>query len=150
MSRLRALKLRPNGTCALISISTPGKDYSVAIRAGGWSRYLALQFDDVASQAPAQLGDEQDWLVQAFARFDEEDAREVADFIRGAAADGCEDLVVHCDAGLSRSVAIAEAARRAGLADMQLWECEQPLRANPLVLMHMRDALAAAPTTRLA
>ena len=141
MSRLRAQRLRPNPSCALISISTPGKPYARELPTKGWLGFLALEFDDVAHQVPEHLGEPSDWLTTSFIRFNEADASRVVFAARKAADAGCKDLVIHCDAGLSRSVAIAESLRAAGLGELKLWECDKPLRANPLVLQHMRRVL---------
>lgn len=145
MSRARALRLRPNATCALISISTPGKLYFTEPRAEGWLGFLALVVDDVANEVPEHLALPGDWLATSFSRFSEADAIEVATRVRLWQSLGCEDLVIHCDAGLSRSVGVGEALWRAGVGELRLWECEQPLQANPLVLTRMRDALATVP-----
>lgn len=135
MSRARAAKLIPNVTCALVSISTPTKPYSFGLQLDGWGDVLRLEFHDVANDVAAD-----DWL-DTYVRFTDVQAQRVSGFAQQAAAAGIEDLVIHCDAGLSRSVAIAESLRRAGLADLRLWECSAPLQANDLVLRRMTSAL---------
>lgn len=138
MSRARAARLIPNASCALVSISTPARSYDVSPRGKGWAGVLRLEFHDVANEVPPD-----DWL-DTYVRFTSAHAGRVCVFAHGAISAGIEDLVIHCDAGLSRSVAIAESLRRAGLADLKLWECTAPLQANDLVLRRMSTALPEA------
>lgn len=133
MSRSRAASLIPNRTCALISISTPGKAYPLGPRAAGWYGVLHLDFHDIATAVPLQ-----DWL---YVSFSELQAHQAVAAVREWRAGGVEDLILHCDAGLSRSVAMAESLRRVGMGPLTLWECRTPLQANELVLRLMASAL---------
>lgn len=141
MGRLRAHRLRPNASCALISISTPGKPYPAPMPSDGWLGLLALEFDDVSNEVPVIAPEPNDWLVTSFVRFDQASAEHVVKRAVEWRNGGCADLVIHCDAGLARSVAIAQALASAGLGTLRLWECEKPLQANPLVFRHMSRAL---------
>lgn len=133
MSRARACRLQPNATCALISISTPTVVYADSPRREGWKVALHLAFSDVAHCVPFE-GD-------PYTRFDEPMASAATKTASLAKDAGCEDLVIHCDKGLSRSVAIASSLAEAGFGDLQLWECHRPWQANELVVRLMRSTL---------
>lgn len=137
MSRERACRLAPNTTCALISISTPKVVYQSRPVSAGWGvPPLALAFSDVSHGTPD--------YDDGYTRFDSVMATAAVRLARQAEAAGCEDLVVHCDKGLSRSVGIALALHEAGFGDLTLWECHRPTQANELVLQHLR-AVAKRP-----
>lgn len=138
MSRSRAASLIPNRTCALISISTPGKAYPLGPRLDGWFGVLHLDFHDIGTAVPLE-----DWL---YISFREQQAHQAVAAVREWQAAGVEDLVLHCDAGLSRSVAMAESLRRVGVGSLSLWECRTPLQANELVLRLMASALGSPRT----
>lgn len=140
MSRVRAARLVPNTSCALLSISTPTRPYPISPQYAGWADVLQLEFHDVANEVPAD-----DWL-DTYIRFSADEAARSCEFARRALSAGIEDLVIHCDAGLSRSVGIAESLRRAGWADLKLWECSAPLQANELVLRKMEKLLKRDPS----
>lgn len=79
---------------ALISISTPEERYDTSVYASAYNgikRVLRLAFDDV---------DGGGWAMTA------EDARQIAQFV---AENKDRLIIVHCDAGVSRSAGIAAA-----------------------------------------
>jgi len=62
----------------------------------GWERVLRLTFDDIdAEQEPYQL-------------FSAEQGREVIEFVKDFTLSGGDGILVHCNAGISRSAAIAK------------------------------------------
>jgi predicted protein tyrosine phosphatase len=84
-------KAEPSPDIALISISTLPSDKR-AVFQNGWSSCLASQFIDTQSSMSERA-------------FDERLAKQMFKFILD---NGHRDIVVHCDAGMSRSVAVAE------------------------------------------
>lgn len=133
MSRRRACRLRSNRTCGLISISTPLGHYDQYPARAGWAFYLDLKFHDVKHVAP----DYEDGYV----RFNAGHAHKIVEGALLCRDQGVEDLVIHCDMGLSRSVAVAESLREAGLGQLCCWETSSTEQANTLVLSFMRKAL---------
>jgi predicted protein tyrosine phosphatase len=88
---------------ALISISDPFH-YPVSLRSG-WHSVLRLEFSDIEQPSKPRV------------LFSVEDARRVMEFVQQVDAAGCEGLLVHCKAGVSRSAAIAKwVVERYGLA----------------------------------
>ncbi len=133
MSRERACHLRSNRTCGLISISTPLGHYDQYPARTGWACYLELKFHDVKHGAP----DYEDGYV----RFNAGHAHKIVEAVLQCRALGVEDLVIHCDKGFSRSVAIAESLRAAGLGPLSCWETLSTDQANMLVLKIMAEVL---------
>jgi predicted protein tyrosine phosphatase len=79
---------------AIISISDPFH-YPASLR-GNWHSILRLEFSDIERE-------------QKFASlFSAKDANAIIDFAVKANAEGCEGVLVHCKAGISRSAAIAK------------------------------------------
>lgn len=90
-----------NPNKALISISCPGDPAPLQ---SGWGRILRLEFDDIDRRSMV------DWYKKTTGKtlrlFDENQAQTVIDFI-DTLPKTIDVLVVHCDAGVSRSAAIA-------------------------------------------
>lgn len=109
---------------AVISITDPGQ---VAARIDGEPEVLRLDFYDITETAPddARFGPE--------TLFTAEKASKLAAFVEKLnAAPGSVDVVVHCEAGICRSAAVAlfvEATSKCAFATR-----EKADLANPLVL----------------
>ena len=62
----------------------------------GWERVLRITFDDIdVEQEPYQM-------------FSAEQAREVIEFVQDCTLSGIDGILVHCNAGISRSAGIAK------------------------------------------
>lgn len=101
LSRKEAVKLKykqPDGVkSAMVSISSVGERYSSMPRpAGDVKHILYLNFDDVTN-------DEDGYPMT------EKDAEKLAQFVDLCFNNSTQRLYVHCDAGLSRSAAVAKA-----------------------------------------
>ena len=95
-SREQFCKLQPNKDVCAISVWTPDKDaidYDVLIPPlDGWKDILKVTFNDVTYQGMSH------WIL-----FNHELAKQIVAFIYKYPN---VDFVIHCDAGMSRSVAI--------------------------------------------
>ena len=92
LSREVATSWCPSVPSALISIVNPGE--TLPKLNGAWVNVLRLQFHDTDGRAPT---------LQAITA---EDARRALDFVTKL-AQVAEELVVHCEAGQSRSAGVA-------------------------------------------
>lgn len=123
----RLTRRPPSGRrVAMISISSPSAERAAPIRPGGDVRVvLPLAFEDVV-EGPGAMS--------------REDAARVAAMARRQAG-RVDELVVHCDAGVSRSAAVAAAlAERPELGVSEIIHAAPP-RPNPAVLRAVRAAL---------
>lgn len=101
LSRLMFWSTTPRSHVAVISVSDPG---DIPRNLDGWGAVLKLQFCDLSQD------------LSGYRVFEKQDAIAVIDFLQQAAKT-CETLVVHCEAGVSRSGAIAYyAAMKSNLA----------------------------------
>ena len=95
----RAETMRPPESCALVSITDPGK--APADLLDGWTAVLRVRFHDID---PVSYPEDCDDLQPVSAS----QATEIARFcLRHAVR--CRRLVIHCRYGVSRSAAIAKA-----------------------------------------
>lgn len=95
-SRRIASTLPPDPSKVLISIYSPGRDYWNTVNLIGWKDVLELGFHDVGN--PKLNG------VPNLISFNEVIAEQLHSFIVKHYG---SNFVVHCDAGVSRSVAVA-------------------------------------------
>jgi predicted protein tyrosine phosphatase len=95
----RAETMRPPESCALVSITDPGK--APADLLDGWTAVLRVRFHDID---PVSYPEDCDDLQPLSA----DQAAEIANFCWENAL-RCRRLVVHCRYGVSRSAAIAKA-----------------------------------------
>lgn len=93
MNQRQAEAYSPGEAAICISIVTPGED--PADLEEGWDSVLRLQFHDVQDRGVAPISRKQ--------------AREVVDFVWGNR--DAVRLIVHCEAGVSRSAGVALAAK---------------------------------------
>lgn len=91
-SRFQAEGLDPRPGTAVISISNPGSP-PVNLKEG-WEAILRLQFDDVVRPVSG---------IPDLILFGEQHVRAIQDFLK---ENHGKDFVIHCEAGVSRSVAI--------------------------------------------
>lgn len=83
---------------SMISIFTPGDEYqSGPVVRNGVKALLTVGFCDVSEDSP-----ETPAITQ-------EDADKIAQFILYRVSKGCDDFIIHCDAGMSRSAGVARA-----------------------------------------
>lgn len=81
------------GNWAVISITSSGTSTQLQ---KGWLDVLRLEFDDIVEyEEPYKL-------------FSEGQARQITEFVMRCNAEDAEGLVVHCNAGVSRSAAVAK------------------------------------------
>jgi predicted protein tyrosine phosphatase len=128
LSRENAERYEPRGKEICISISDP--DAPPARVSSRFAAVLRLNFDDVIER-----GEESDIL------FAEEHAREIRDFV--ASWPSARRVVVHCNAGVSRSPGVA-----LGLCDTHGWATAALERSHPGFNRLVRSVLAAGRKTR--
>jgi predicted protein tyrosine phosphatase len=124
LSREDAERYEPRGTEICISISDP--DAPPAQVSPQFAAVLRLNFNDVTER-----GEPSDIL------FAEEHAREIRDFLNSWPS--AERVMVHCNAGVSRSPGVA-----LGLCDVRGWATAALERSHPGWNRLVRTVLAAA------
>jgi len=124
LSREDAERYEPRGREICISISDP--EAPPARVSSRFAAVLRLNFDDVTER-----GEDSDIL------FAEEHAREIRDFLDSWT--GAERVMVHCNAGVSRSPGVA-----LGLCDVRGWATAALERSHPGWNRLVRTVLAAA------
>lgn len=110
----------------VVSIRNSGEP-SLLFPRGAPTNLLFLAFDDIETEE------------KGYARFTEDQARAIVDFILAAheKVDTAVTLVTHCEAGMSRSAAVAEFARRVAGIDFERFRRDnfpQPFYPNGWVL----------------
>jgi predicted protein tyrosine phosphatase len=131
LSRLQALKLDLSEPHAVISIREPGSDAPAIPENGSCRGVLRLSFHDVDRPEPAKE-----------ILFTLEHANEICDFV-SRVREEITTLVVHCEAGISRSAGVAAALSKAWLDnDRFFFECYMP---NRLVYSTLLRALTELP-----
>jgi predicted protein tyrosine phosphatase len=123
LSREEAEGYEPHGTEICISISDP--DALPARISPRFAAVLRLNFDDLT-----ELGEPSDIL------FAEDQAREISEFVDSWPT--AERVVVHCNAGVSRSPGVA-----LGLCDVNGWATAKLERSHPGWNRLVRGILAA-------
>jgi predicted protein tyrosine phosphatase len=124
LSREDAERYEPRGLEICISISDP--DAAPARVSPRFAAVLRLNFDDVTER-----GEPSDIL------FAEDHAREIRDFLDSWSS--AERVMVHCNAGVSRSPGVA-----LGLCDVRGWATAALERSHPGWNRLVRTVLAAA------
>ena len=123
MSRIEAEQYSPAAHAAIISI-TDTDPLGLHLAAFAPERYLMIhreQFDDISND-----------LDPFFTAISWAQAERLAQFIRLAHESGIDELVIHCEAGISRSAGVAVAACSIiGIDDGFCYEGDR--RPNPLV-----------------
>ena len=107
INRGRAEMIQPRSDEAIISISNPDNPANLF---PSWapSRVLRLGFHDAdENKRHVHSGEHQLYKIINCRLFDEDDAKKVLEFI-GDKKDKVTTIYVHCDAGISRSAAIAK------------------------------------------
>lgn len=105
MSREEAEDTTPDLSQALISITDP-KSRPADIKRG-WYSVLAIQFHDIDMTkqiSPFLRAD----ILNSFTIMTREQAQSVVGFVEMVRADGVTGIVCHCEAGISRSAAVAK------------------------------------------
>lgn len=96
LSRIVTEQITPGPNCAVISIGTPCDSKGPAELSSAWASVLYVSFFDSLSEngLPAH------WY------FNQDIAKELLDFV-DSIVEVTDELVIHCDLGISRSAAIA-------------------------------------------
>lgn len=132
--QVEALLPRPN--VWVISIHTPGD--KPANLYPDWERVDRFCFSDIAGDSSEVLL----WVQELRAKgrevilFNKEMANEIREIIALARFKG-KDLVVHCDAGVSRSQGVARFAREVFGCDVVSHTINSDIAANGLVVRHL-------------
>jgi predicted protein tyrosine phosphatase len=130
-SRIDAESTPGRDDWAIISISKPGRE--PANLRWGWCGILRLAFHDISAEDRASSSRQ---------IFSHEQARDVWTFV-DEHAPFVDGILVHCDAGISRSAAVAKAiAERYALAFPAGYD-----RHNRLVLDRLQDTAPPLPAT---
>jgi predicted protein tyrosine phosphatase len=114
----------------VISITSAPDDVARIPRSSALRAILRLSFADADVDAPAGL-----------VLFDEAHARSIVEFVRAHERD-IDRIVVHCDAGMSRSPAVAAAITRSMGEDDAAWF--KRYRPNMRVYRRLLEALESA------
>lgn len=96
--------------CALISISGTHRDYTNTVPVDVFEDAIQVVFDDVLEdgsvpQTPAHR--QEGWEGETFVPFNKEHAKKIIEFAE-IHIEQSNDIIVHCDAGISRSVAVGK------------------------------------------
>jgi len=135
-NRKQMAVLNPRENTWVISIHTPGDD--PATLREGWERVDRFCFSDIA-------GDNSEimlWVRDLEAKgrkvtlFDREMANAIREII-ALARFKQKDIIVHCDAGVSRSQAVARFAREVFGADVVSHTIQTDMHCNGLVVRHL-------------
>jgi predicted protein tyrosine phosphatase len=119
-NRGQAVDLEPVEGTVVISISSPGDPANLK---EGWEDVLRLEFHDVV-KIPTDIPD-----IRAFCQTD---ADAVHEFVDKHVADG-KNFAIHCDAGVSRSVAVGVFLREVHEAELTLHAINTDVAANSRV-----------------
>ena len=106
MSRVEASTIHPRSTEAMISVSIPG-DPAPLNQLWHRGNLLRLQFHDADQDGNIAMMSHQRTTYIGAVLFSPNDARLVIEFVEGI-KNSYTTLYVHCDAGISRSSAIAK------------------------------------------
>jgi predicted protein tyrosine phosphatase len=104
-SREEAEDSRPDFSAAVISISDPGSR-PVDLKPG-WHDVLSIQFHDI-DMCKAYGAHLRADILKRYSPAMMEHAETIASFVRRVKAEGVERIMVHCEAGISRSAAVAK------------------------------------------
>lgn len=104
-SREGAEDAKPDLCTAVISISDPGSR-PVDLKAG-WYKVLRVQFHDI-DMCKAYGAHLRADILKRYSPAMVEHAETIAHFVHRMKADGVESIMVHCEAGISRSAAVAK------------------------------------------
>lgn len=109
------------GCYALISIRDPGSERVLYRRTEGFVAAIELSFDDVDPSGGFPLPGRAQLMSKG-------DAEQIAQFVQER-RDEVDGFVIHCEAGISRSPAIASAiARYLNQPEEQFWQEYHPNR----------------------
>lgn len=95
-SRTNVVKIHPMPDVALVSISTPREDYEKVVVLDGWHDSIALEFHDTIEPG-------KDFFGRRMVLFDNVRAEKLYNFLE---KNQKRDIIVHCNAGISRSMAV--------------------------------------------
>lgn len=104
-SRVLVLEIEPTPDTCLVSISSPKFEYAREINANGWKDVIQLEFDDTIPEIAAFEKKSRGITESVFTM---EQAKNLLSFIE---RNNGSAFIVHCDAGISRSVAVGSFMR---------------------------------------
>lgn len=103
LSEREAEKLDPMANCAMISITNPGAPANLK---NGWPFLLRVEFADCTYTESTIEFLGRIWPVSSYGFPEKSHALAIIDFLNALPA-SCEQILVHCGAGVSRSAAVA-------------------------------------------
>jgi len=136
-NRKQVATLEPRENVWVISIHTPDDEPAPLVE--GWERVDRFCFSDIAGDNAEMMlwaQELRERLGRTVVFFNSEMALEIINILMEAQASG-KDLIVHCDAGVSRSQAVARFARQAMGATVLSHTIGVDHVANSLVLRHL-------------
>lgn len=123
-SLTHAQLLEPRENTVVISIRSPGAEPAQLNE--GWEEVLRLWFDDVVKVPTGPI------VVKDLTLFSEEHAQQIHEFVESHLD---KDFVIHCEAGVSRSVAVGLYLHDVYGADLL---CHEIPGANPSATTNSR------------
>lgn len=121
-SKYHAAEIEPTEGTVVISIGSPGEEYTLK---PGWDDVLRIEFDDVVKIPPSR-----DMLGRDIIAFCDKHADTIHAFIEEHRE---KDFLIHCSAGVSRSVAVGSFMREIFDADLKLHEIATDEHCNARV-----------------
>ncbi|KKN88780.1 hypothetical protein LCGC14_0243870 [marine sediment metagenome] len=119
-SKYHAAEIEPRPRTVVISIGSPGESYELK---EGWDDILRIEFDDVVKIPTGMTG-------HNIIAFSIEHAEILHEFIESYIE---SDFMIHCSAGVSRSVAVGSFMREVHGADLNLHETHSDEHCNSRV-----------------
>jgi predicted protein tyrosine phosphatase len=127
-SKYHAAEIEPTPGTVVISIGSPGESYELK---PGWDDVLRIEFDDVVKIPPSR-----DMLGRDIIACSIEHANTMHEFIERHIE---KDFLIHCSAGVSRSVAVGSFMREVHGADLNLHETHSDEHCNSRVRRALMD-----------
>lgn len=125
-SKYHAAEIEPTEGTVVISIGSPGESYELK---PGWDAILRIEFDDVV-KIPLGMG-QHNIIACSITHADI-----MHEFIEKHIE---KDFLIHCSAGVSRSVAVGRFMREVHEADLHLHEIHTDEHCNSRVLRALKD-----------
>jgi len=106
LNKIKAIRYKPQGTAILISITDPASGNPPFH--GTYEGIIRLQFHDINEQFP------EGYFFEGVL-FNSDDAKDILAFVKNHP--DIDEIVVHCEAGVSRSAGVAAALSKIYLGD---------------------------------
>lgn len=134
-SKYHAAEIEPTRGTVVISIGSPDESYTLK---PGWEDTLRIEFDDVVRIPTGMTG-------HNIIGFCMEHANTLHEFIERHLD---KDFLIHCSAGVSRSVAVGSFMREVHEADLHLHETHTDEHCNSRVRRGLMDKYWRAQLTK--